>query len=65
MTLPQPPEGVEACLRKEFPEIPEKALTKADVMRITAEAVVLDRAKTQCGLRAVEWISRVRRDFAR
>lgn len=65
MTLPPPPEGVEACLRQAFPEIPDRALTRADVVRIVADAIVQDRAKTRCGQRAMAWIAAVRRDFAR
>lgn len=65
VTLPPPPEGVEACLRQAFPDIPDRALTRADVVRIVGNAIVRDRAKTRCGLRAVAWITAVRRDFAR
>lgn len=65
VTLPAPPEGVEQCLRKAFPEIPDAALTQDDVVRIIGQAKVQDRAKTACGLRALEWIRRVRSDLAR
>ncbi len=65
VTLPEPPEGVEACLRRAFPEIPDRALSKADVVRIIGEAKVLDRSKTACGERAVTWIREVRRDLAK
>jgi hypothetical protein len=65
VTLPAPPEGVEACLRKAFPEIPDRALTQDDVVRIIGQAKVQDRAKTACGLRALDWIRRVRTDLAR
>ena len=65
VTLPPPPAGVEPCLRKAFPEIPDRALTKRDVVRIIGEAKVQDRAKTACGLQAVTWINRVRADVAR
>lgn len=65
VTLPPPPDGVEACLRQAFPEIPDRPLTRADMVRITGAAIVLDRAKTACGLRAAAWITAVRRDLAR
>lgn len=65
VTLPTPLEGVEACLRKAFPEIPDKDLTTREMIRILGKAIVQDKAKTACGLRAVAWIERVRRDLAR
>ena len=65
ITLPQPPDGVAECLRRSFPEIPDRALTKRDVVRIIGEAKVLDRAKTACGARAVFWIDSVLRNLAR
>ncbi|WP_158684236.1 hypothetical protein [Methylobacterium sp. 285MFTsu5.1] len=65
VTLPPAPEGVEPCLRKAFPEIPDRALTRRDIVRIVGEAKVQDHAKTACGLRALEWIRRVRSDLAR
>lgn len=65
VTLPAPPEGVEECLRRTFPEIPDRALSKADVVRIIGEAKVLDRSKTACGERAVTWIQDVRRDLGK
>jgi hypothetical protein len=65
VALPAAPAGVEACLRRAFPEIPDRALTKADVVRIIGEAKVLDRSKTACGERAVSWIRDVRRDLAK
>ncbi|GJD92947.1 hypothetical protein [Methylobacterium iners] len=65
ITLPAPPEGVAECLRQAFPEIPDRALTKGDVVRIIGAAKVLDRSKTACGARAVTWIEAVRRELAR
>ncbi|MCP1540044.1 hypothetical protein [Methylorubrum extorquens] len=65
VTLPAAPEGVAECLHRAFPEIPDRALTRADVKRIIGEAKILDRAKTQCGDRAVSWIEDVRANFAR
>jgi hypothetical protein len=65
VTLPAPPNGVEACLRKSFPEIPDRSLTTGDVVRIIGRAKILDRAKAACGLRALAWIEAVRRDFAK
>lgn len=65
MTLPPPPPGVEACLRRTFPEVPDRDLTTREVTRMLGDAIVLDKAKTACGLLAVQWIARVRQDFAR
>ena len=65
VTLPAPPEGVAECMRAAFPEIPDRALTRADVVRIIGQAKVLDRSKQACGERAVAWITAVRRDIAR
>lgn len=65
ITLPAAPDDVSVCLRREFPEIPDRALTKADVVRIIGEAKVLDRTKTACGLRAVQWIESVSRTYSR
>lgn len=65
VTLPAAPDGVQGCLARAFPDIPDRALSKADVVRIIGEAKVLDRAKTACGQRAVDWINAVRRDYAR
>ena len=65
MTLPPAPEGVAPCLQRAFPDIPDRVLTKADIVRIVGQAKVLDRAKTACGMRAVAWIEQVRRTYAR
>lgn len=65
VTLPPAPDGVAECLRRSFPEIPDRALTKRDVVQIIGQAKALDRAKTACGARAVFWIDSVRRDLAR
>lgn len=65
VTLPEPPAGIEACLHREFPEIPDRALTKQDVVRIIGQAKVIDRAKTACGERARKWIELVDRDFSK
>ena len=65
VTLPPAPDGVAECLRQSFPEIPDRALTKRDVVTIIGEAKALDRAKSLCGTRAVSWIDQVRRDLAR
>ncbi|MGU3668196.1 hypothetical protein ACLBX9_28760 [Methylobacterium sp. A49B] len=63
--MPEPPEGVAACLREAFPDIPDRSLTRADVVRIIGRAKVLDRSKAACGERALAWIAAVRRDFAK
>jgi hypothetical protein len=65
VTLPEPPAGVAACLKRSFPDIPDRALTTADVVRIIGRAKVQDRAKEACGLCALAWINAVRRDFAK
>ncbi len=65
MTLPAAPADVGPCLQRAFPEIPDRALTRADVVRIIGTAKVLDRAKSACGARAVAWIDAVRRELAR
>ncbi|MGU3386931.1 hypothetical protein ACLBYG_20640 [Methylobacterium sp. D53M] len=65
VTLPEPPEGVTDCLRQSFPEIPDRSLTRGDVVRIIGRAKVLDRAKVACGGRALAWIEAVRREFAK
>lgn len=65
VTLPQAPEGIAPCLQRAFPEIPDRALSRADIVRIVGQAKVLDRAKTACGLRALDWIEAVRADFAK
>ena len=65
VTLPAPPEGIEACVRASFPDIPDRSLTRADVVRIIARAKVLDREKARCSDRALAWIAAVRRDFAK
>ncbi|SDA12822.1 hypothetical protein SAMN02799622_00821 [Methylobacterium sp. UNC378MF] len=63
--LPEPPSDVAACLKRSFPEIPDRALSTADVVRIIGRAKIQDRAKTACGLRALAWIEAVHRDFAK
>ncbi len=65
VTLPEAPDGVEACLTRAFPEIPDRVLTKADVARVIGEAKALDRVKSACGLQALAWIGAVRADLAR
>lgn len=65
VTLPDAPEGIEECLARAFPEIPDRALSKADVVRVIGGAKALDRAKTACGLRALAWITAVRAQLAR
>lgn len=65
ITLPAEPTDVEVCLKHSFPEIPDRALSKADVVRIIGEAKVLDRVKSSCGMRAVDWIRDVRKELGR
>lgn len=65
VTLPEPPAGVATCLKTSFPDIPDRDLTTADVVRIIGRAKLLDREKTRCGQRALSWIAAVRRDLAK
>ncbi|WP_267361537.1 MULTISPECIES: hypothetical protein [unclassified Methylobacterium] len=65
VTLPAPPEGIEACVRASFPDIPDRSLTRSDVIRIIGRAKVLDRSKAACAERAQAWIAAVRRDFSK
>ena len=65
VTLPAPPKGIEACVRASFPDIPDRSLTRGDVVRIIGRAKTLDRQKARCGARAQAWIDAVRRDFAK
>ena len=65
VTLPVAPEGIEACVRARFPDIPDRSLTRGDVVRIIGRAKILDRSKAACGARAQAWIDAVRRDFAK
>jgi hypothetical protein len=65
VTLPEPPAGVAACLKRSFPEIPDRDLSTGDVVRLIGRAKTLDRSKAACGARALAWIEAVRRDFAK
>ncbi|MEE7459664.1 hypothetical protein MPAR168_22295 [Methylorubrum populi] len=65
VTLPMPPDDVGSCLRRSFLEIPDRALSRTDVVRIIGQAKTLDRAKSACGERVVHWIEDVRATFAR
>lgn len=63
--LPAAPPDLKACFQRNFPDIPDRVLTKGDIVRIVGEAKILDRAKSACGARAVAWIEGVRREYAR
>ena len=63
--LPPVPADLEACLHREFPEIPERAFGRRDAVRIIADAKLLDRAKTACGDRALNWMKAVVAAFGR
>lgn len=52
-------------MRQAFPEIPVRDLTPEDVVRIIGEAAILDRAKTACGMHAVTWTRRVKKDLGK
>jgi len=57
--LPQMPYDLQVCFDKSFPEIPDRVNTTRDVVRVIGRAKVLDRVKSQCGLRAHDWIEEV------
>lgn len=65
ITMPDAPVDVGPCIRQAFPDIPDRSLTRTDIVRIIGTAKVLDRAKTRCGERALAWITAVRRDLAK
>lgn len=65
ITLPTKPPAVQDCFKREFPDIPDRALTKRDIVRIIGEAKLLDRAKTACGEQATRWIERVVDKYAK
>nr|WP_156453665.1 hypothetical protein [Methylobacterium sp. CCH5-D2] len=65
ITLPAAPESVGPCLARSFPDIPDRALNRVDLMRIIGEAKLQDRMKAACGARAVAWIEKVRAAYAR
>lgn len=65
ITLPAAPADLAACFKRSFPDIPQRSLTKADVMRIIGQAAVLDAVKSRCGDRAVAWIESVRATYAK
>lgn len=63
--LPPVPADLAACFARAFPEIPDRALSRADVVRILANAKLLDRAKSACGERALAWAADVQREYGR
>ncbi|KQP33836.1 hypothetical protein ASF49_08185 [Methylobacterium sp. Leaf104] len=63
--LPPVPADLTACFARAFPEIPDRALSRADVVRIIATAKLTDRAKTACGERLLAWASDVQREYGR
>jgi hypothetical protein len=64
-TLPAIPPDLEACLHREFPEIPARAFGRREAVSIIADAKLLDRAKTACGDRALAWMKDVVTAFGR
>ncbi|MGH1574530.1 hypothetical protein ACRAWG_32640 [Methylobacterium sp. P31] len=64
-TLPAIPPELEACLHREFPEIPARAFGRREAVTIIGEAKLLDRAKTACGDRALAWMKDVVTAFGR
>lgn len=65
ITLPTVPRDLAPCFRAPFPAIPDRDLTRADVVGIVGRAKVLDRRKTACGDRAVAWGTRVVESYGR
>jgi hypothetical protein len=65
VTLPPVPADLRGCLERTFPDIPATAFGSRQAVRIIAEAKLLDRAKTACGLRAVAWIEGVVQEYGR
>ncbi|UYW28242.1 hypothetical protein OKC48_06900 [Methylorubrum extorquens] len=63
--LPPIPADLEACLHRSFPEIPARAFGRREAVRIIADAKLLDRAKSACGDRALEWMKGVSAAFGR
>lgn len=63
--LPAIPADLEACLHREFPEIPPRAFGRREAVRIIADAKLLDRVKTACGDRAMAWMKEVVAAFGR
>jgi hypothetical protein len=57
--LPPIPADLQACLTRQFPAIPARALTRDDVFKIIVDAKRLDKAKTACGVRAIDWMKAV------
>ncbi|QEE39827.1 MULTISPECIES: hypothetical protein [unclassified Methylobacterium] len=63
--LPPIPDDLAACFSKAFPEIPSLAFGRREAVRIMADAKLLDRAKANCGERALNWMKDVRAAFGR
>jgi hypothetical protein len=55
---------LESCLKKPLPALPVK-LTPRKALSILAEDAVLDKAKTDCGLEAVQEIGAVRQSYGK
>ncbi|WP_375462972.1 hypothetical protein [uncultured Methylobacterium sp.] len=64
-TLPPIPADLEGCLHREFPEIPASGFGRRQAVQIIADAKLLDRAKTACGDRALNWMKDVSASFGR
>jgi hypothetical protein len=63
--LPPVPADLEACIHGTFPEIPARAFGRREAVGIIADGKLLDRAKTACGERALEWMNGVSAAFGR
>ncbi|WP_342163144.1 hypothetical protein [Methylobacterium sp. SD21] len=63
--LPPVPADLAPCIHQAFPEIPATAFGRRDAVRIIASAKLVDRAKTACGDRALEWMNAVTAEFGR
>lgn len=59
--FPAVPADLKSCFVKSFPDIPDADLTPSMTFNIIADAKLLDRVKTECGMRAVAWIDSVQK----
>lgn len=63
--LPATPQHLSACFKKAFPDIPDRDLTKQDIVQIIGRAKVLNRVKTACGEQALHWIESVQSSYGK
>lgn len=63
--LPPIPADVRICFAKSYPKLPADAFGRIAAVQIIGEAKILDRAKSACGNRALDWIDDVTKQFGR